>query len=748
MSSAKKKYLEKGLTKLYKAAEADDSDRLSEALQLYIKGTGHLYNSLQYDDHSPEEKKSLHANYLQYLARIDKIEQILEEEKRRKKEEKKGKKKEKKGLFKFQQGSRSFDREEPSYSTPQVQRKVNSPARNINKPVSASVPGTPIQRHVNRVPSLDRTLPTPSPPEEDFPPLPEDLPLKGSIPQQRRSPPPVPNTPRPMFYETSTLGRRRPPLAPLHTSKPTAEALRLPQVDKPLSPSSYLPTVNSDYEFPRFIQRRKEIQCGSSSQLKTMSLLRNTSPRTRSSDKSAQVQVHREPEVHSTGTLLRIHDKYMKNTNINNNNNYNSRNKATSNRQFSDLDADTLIANAMTIILMATKEDLKGNYKGAMQKYEDAVKLIHYILQEYQSISRETRESIRSKGVLYQDRLDTIRAMISKISPCQQKSRDEVDEIKVEEEYRQVITTHKPNILLSSVAGQDDAKDTLTNIILSPIRFPNMFKENSGRNARSVLLYGPPGSGKTYLAKAVACEARNASYFYAKASDLISKHSHDAIRLIQMLFGKAREYRPSIVIIDDLEYLQHTCDQNDVSRDKKQELATQIQSPKNDGVFIISVTNAPWNLDSVFRNSFNRTIGLTLPDLPARINILNMQLKQITHSLNEKELVQLAHQTERFSGADLSSLIHDALMQPVFRLQAATHFKKVRSQSHMDGVFVPCNPNDVDALPMTLADLDEKDLQDPCLSYDDVKIALASARSSVTSADLLKFEEYRRNNKW
>eukprot|EP00111_Clytia_hemisphaerica_P024063 TCONS_00070947-protein len=620
-SKVKKKYLDKGLAKLQRAAEADRQDNLTEALSLYVKGTGHLYNSLQYDDHTEEEKKSLHANYLEYLRRVEHLEKIIDDEKRRKKEEKRNSKKKKdKKVFRFQQGG-SFEDEKPRPQAPNTAPLARRPL----SPPSSSQQTSPTQPNIPQHSKPVRAVPPtavasvrplpPAPPseEEDFPPF-------KTATLKRRPPPPVPNTPRPVITSGSATVGRRP-----------KQPASLNQMKQPLSTSPSLPLMSKQ-----------------------------------------RAQIHREPEIHSSGTLNRIHNKY----------NMNDKNGQSSNERkkpFNSLDSDTLLANAQTIIAMATHEDLKGNYSEALLKYEDAVKLFYYILREYPAIAPASKESIRSHCVLYQDRIDTLKGMLAHLNPCQRSVSRDTSDIEFDKEYKEVITTEKPNTTLNTVAGHDQAKELMISTILSPIKFPQAFAVSNGQNPRNILLYGPPGCGKTYLAKALACESKTAAYFYTKASNLVSKYLSNRERLIEVLFEKAREHSPSIIIVDDLEYLQHKGNESEDSFWKpKQQLAAQITEKSNvPGVYVIGVTNKPWNLDSTFKQSFDRCVGVTLPDLPSRIKILDSHLKMIQHSLNERQMLQLAHQTDGFSGADISTLLHDALMLPVYRLQNATHFRMV-----------------------------------------------------------------------
>ena len=124
---------------------------------------------------------------------------------------------------------------------------------------------------------------------------------------------------------------------------------------------------------------------------------------------------------------------------------------------------------------------------------------------------------------------------------------------KLEDALSSAIVTEKPNVHWDDVSGLEMAKEGLKEAVILPIRFPQLFDETR-QPWRGILLYGPPGTGKSFLAKACATECEG-TFFSVSSSDLVSKWMGESERLVKQLFKMARDKKPSIVFIDEVDSL-------------------------------------------------------------------------------------------------------------------------------------------------------------------------------------------------
>ena len=238
----------------------------------------------------------------------------------------------------------------------------------------------------------------------------------------------------------------------------------------------------------------------------------------------------------------------------------------------------------------------------------------------------------------------------------------------------------KPNVKWNDVAGLDMAKESLKEAVILPIKFPHLFT-GKRKPWRGILLFGPPGTGKSYLAKAVATEANNSTFFSVSSSDLVSKWLGESEKLVKNLFELAREHKPSIIFIDEVDSLCGSRSENESesARRIKTEFLVQMQGvgQDNDGILVLGATNIPWTLDAAIRRRFEKRIYIPLPDEHARdVHV------QVAHGEHPDKYIRvglsgLGKRTDGYSGADIQIVVRDSLMQPVRKVQTATHFKVV-----------------------------------------------------------------------
>ena len=183
----------------------------------------------------------------------------------------------------------------------------------------------------------------------------------------------------------------------------------------------------------------------------------------------------------------------------------------------------------------------------------------------------------------------------------------------------------KPNIKWEDVAGLDNAKESLKEAVILPILFPKLFT-GKRKPWNGIFLYGPPGTGKSLIAKAVATEAKNSKFFSVYSSDFISQRPDEPEKLIKKIFDLAREIKPSIIFIDDIDSI---CNESESGRRLKTELLINMDdvSRNNDNVFIVGATNIPWCLDRVILKRFEKRIYIPLPDVGGLKTLFKLKLQ-------------------------------------------------------------------------------------------------------------------------
>eukprot|EP01098_Paradermamoeba_levis_P007568 TRINITY_DN3130_c0_g1_i4.p1 TRINITY_DN3130_c0_g1~~TRINITY_DN3130_c0_g1_i4.p1 ORF type:complete len:448 (-),score=145.63 TRINITY_DN3130_c0_g1_i4:112-1284(-) len=312
------------------------------------------------------------------------------------------------------------------------------------------------------------------------------------------------------------------------------------------------------------------------------------------------------------------------------------------------------------------------------------------------------------------------------------------------------ILREKPNVRWDDVAGLFSAKEALKEAVIFPIKFPHLFT-GVRRPWKGILLYGPPGTGKSYLAKAVATEA-NSTFFSISSSDLVSKWQGESERLVRNLFELARENKPAIIFIDEIDSLCSTRSdtESESARRIKTEFLIQMDGIGKDaeGILVLAATNIPWTLDAAIRRRCEKRIHIPLPDAGARFKMFKMHISSLPHTLTDEQFKKLADETDGYSGSDIAVVVRDAMMQPIRIVQNATHWKKIlappRDNPHgpPQEYLTPCSPGDPEAMEMTWVEVEPTKLFEPKISYNDILRALRSNRASVNKDDLDKYEKF------
>ena len=223
--------------------------------------------------------------------------------------------------------------------------------------------------------------------------------------------------------------------------------------------------------------------------------------------------------------------------------------------------------------------------------------------------------------------------------------------------------TTRPDVRFSDVAGIDEAKGEVFEVV-DFLRNPGKYRKVGGKLPKGVLLIGPPGTGKTMLAKAIAGEA-DANFFSAHGSDFNEVFVGVGAKRIRELFAQAQKHKPAIIFIDEIDCLakKRKYDGHAEMQQTNNALLAELDGfESSEGIVVIAATNRPEDLDDALLRPgrFDRKVYVSLPDRKGRRAILETHGKNKPIQDKEKTLDFLAQTTTEMSGADLANVINEA----------------------------------------------------------------------------------------
>ena len=324
---------------------------------------------------------------------------------------------------------------------------------------------------------------------------------------------------------------------------------------------------------------------------------------------------------------------------------------------------------ATAYALDAVRLDKQGSRGRAITLYQKAIESLLQLVQLYPEYG--LNKVYVQRAIAYQERIKALQGAVSPVE-MQTESNNGGDGGETTsggggKPAAELVVTEKPEVNWEEVVGLDTAKKAVKEAIVYPVQRPDLFPLGW---PRGILLFGPPGCGKTLLAAAVATEI-DANFYSIDAASIMSKWLGEAEQNVSKLFGSARksstEGKPAIVFVDELDSLMgaHSNEVGGEIRVRNQflkEMDGIVDKGKKLHVYVIGATNKPWDLDWAFIRRFQKRILVPLPDHHTRL----MMLKLYTSNLGietDVDLHELARLSEGFSGSDIRDVCQSAQLK-------------------------------------------------------------------------------------
>jgi SpoVK/Ycf46/Vps4 family AAA+-type ATPase len=328
---------------------------------------------------------------------------------------------------------------------------------------------------------------------------------------------------------------------------------------------------------------------------------------------------------------------------------------------------------ATAYALDAVRLDKQGQKGRAIMLYQKAIESLLQLVQLYPEYG--LNKVYVQRAIAYQERIKALQGAVSSIEMKEATNNDgegggatmEGNSIGSGKPSEELVVKEKPKVNWDEVIGLETAKKAVKEAIVYPVQRPDLFPLGW---PRGILLFGPPGCGKTLLAAAVATEI-DANFYSIDAASIMSKWLGEAEQNVAKLFGAARKSsndgKPAIVFIDELDSLigAHTNEVGGEIRVRNQflkEMDGIVDKGKNLHVYVIGATNKPWDLDWAFIRRFQKRILVPLADYNTRLSMFRLYSSNLQVD-TDVDLSELARLSEGFSGSDIRDVCQSAQLK-------------------------------------------------------------------------------------
>jgi len=332
--------------------------------------------------------------------------------------------------------------------------------------------------------------------------------------------------------------------------------------------------------------------------------------------------------------------------------------------------------SATSYAIEAVRLDKQGSKGMAITMYQKAIETLLKLVQLYPDYG--LNKVYIQRAMSYQERIRAVQGVGGSFEPQTSEEKPPTEESVNGEapasdakkaSFEELVLKEKPMVKWDEVVGLEPAKKAIKEAIVYPVQRPDLFPLGW---PRGILLFGPPGCGKTLLAAAVATEI-DAAFFSVDAASIMSKWLGEAEQNVAKLFNTVRKTagdgRPAVVFIDELDSLigKHSNEVGGEVRMRNQflkEMDGVIDKGKNLHGYVIGATNKPWDLDWAFIRRFQKRILVPLPDYNARLHMYKLYTSHLTLG-PDMDLYELSRISEGFSGSDIRDAAQSAHLKVV-----------------------------------------------------------------------------------